>query len=52
MTEPNELLRLIHNRIPVILFPTAYDHWLAPTFQHAKLLKAMLRQYSSEELQD
>lgn len=49
-TEPNELLAPIHNRMPVILAPTAYDQWLNPTFQRAESLKALLRPYSSEEL--
>lgn len=49
-TEPNELLRPIHNRMPVILASTAYDQWLDPTFQHGESLKALLRPYSSEEL--
>jgi putative SOS response-associated peptidase YedK len=49
-TEPNELLRPIHNRMPVILAPTAYDQWLDPTFQQAASLQALLRPYPSEEL--
>jgi len=49
-TGPNELLRPIHNRMPVILASTAYDKWLDPTVQHAEPLKALLRPYSSEEL--
>jgi len=49
-TDPNELLKPIHNRMPVILAPTAYDQWLDPTVQHAESLKALLRPYPSEEL--
>jgi putative SOS response-associated peptidase YedK len=49
-TEPNELLRPIHNRMPVILAPTAYDQWLDPTFQQTEPLKALLRPYSGEDL--
>lgn len=49
-TEPNELLRPIHNRMPVILDPTAYDQWIDPTVQQAEPLKALLRPYPSEEL--
>jgi len=48
--EPNELMRPIHNRMPVILPPTAYDQWLDPTFQYAEPLKALLRPYPSDEL--
>jgi putative SOS response-associated peptidase YedK len=29
-TEPNELLAEIHNRMPAILPPSAYDQWLTP----------------------
>jgi len=50
-TDPNELLRPIHNRMPVILAPTAYDLWLDPTVQQGDSLKALLRPYPSEELQ-
>jgi len=45
MAEPNELLRPIHNRMPVILSPTAYDQWLDPTVQQTAPLKALLRPY-------
>ncbi len=40
----------IHNRLPVILGPAAYDQWLDLTFQQPGPLKALLRPYSSEEL--
>ena len=49
-TEPNDLIRPIHNRMPVILSPTAYDQWLDLSFQHVEPLKALLRPYPSEEL--
>jgi putative SOS response-associated peptidase YedK len=29
-TEPNDLLKSVHNRMPVILAPEDYDRWLAP----------------------
>ncbi|MEM9584774.1 MAG: SOS response-associated peptidase [Pseudomonadota bacterium] len=29
-TTPNDLMAEIHNRMPVILSPTDYDHWLDP----------------------
>ena len=50
-TDPNELLRPIHNRMPVILVPTSYDQWLDPTVQQADSLLALLRPYPSEALQ-
>jgi len=49
-TEPNELLRPIHNRMPVILAPSAYDQWLDPTVHDAESLKSQLCPYPSEEL--
>jgi len=49
-TDSNELLRPIHNRMPVMLAPTSYDQWLDPTFQQAESLKTLLRPYPSEEL--
>ena len=49
-TEPNELLRPIHNRMPVILSPTSYDQWLDPTVQDTVPLKALLRPYPGDEL--
>jgi len=49
-TEPNDLMRPIHNRMPVILSPASYDQWLDPTFQQIARLNALLRPYPSEEL--
>jgi putative SOS response-associated peptidase YedK len=49
-TEPNELLRPIHNRMPVILASTAYDQWLDPTVQQTAPLKTLLRPYPSDKL--
>jgi putative SOS response-associated peptidase YedK len=49
-TEPNDLMRSIHNRMPVILAPASYDQWLDLTFQQAEPLQALLRPYPSEEL--
>lgn len=49
-TEPNDLMAPIHNRMPVILAPTAYDQWLDPTFQQVEPLRALLRPYPSEDL--
>lgn len=49
-TEPNELLRPIHDRMPVILPADTYEHWLDPTVQDVNFLQALLRPYPSEEL--
>lgn len=47
-TEPNDLLRPVHNRMPVILEPKYYDLWLDPGVQEAELLQPLLRLYPSE----
>lgn len=49
-TEPNGLMKPIHNRMPVILAPTSYDQWLDPTFQKIETLNGLLRPYQSDEL--
>jgi putative SOS response-associated peptidase YedK len=36
-TEPNELVRPIHDRMPVIVDPSDYDRWLAPDGDAAAL---------------
>lgn len=49
-TEPNSLLRPVHNRMPVILVPKNYDLWLDPGVQKAELLRPLLCPYPSEAL--
>lgn len=49
-TEPNDFMRPIHNRMPVILPPVSYGQWLDPNFQQIERLNALLRPYPSEEL--
>lgn len=49
-TEPNELMRPIHNRMPVVLPAEAYPQWLDPTVQDVDSLKTLLRPYPSEDL--
>jgi len=49
-TEPNELLRPIHNRMPVILKPQDYNLWLDPAVQQPELLQPLLRPYPSEAM--
>lgn len=44
-TGPNELVRPIHDRMPVILPPEAYDLWLDPTVRSAEPLLPLLRPY-------
>jgi putative SOS response-associated peptidase YedK len=49
-TEPNELLRPIHNRMPVILPAEDYQPWLDREVQDSKQLAPLLRPYPSEAM--
>jgi putative SOS response-associated peptidase YedK len=49
-TEPNDLLRPLHNRMPVILHPDDYDLWLNPQIQEAEPLQRLLYPYPPEEM--
>lgn len=49
-TEANELLRPIHDRMPVILAPKDYDLWLDPTVQKLEPLQQLLCPYQSEAM--
>ena len=50
-TEPNEVMRPIHNRMPVILSPDAYATWLNPAIQEPRRLASLLVPYSGNALQ-
>jgi putative SOS response-associated peptidase YedK len=49
-TTPNELVTQIHNRMPVILAPEAYDVWLDPAEQSPDRLDAWLKPYPATEM--
>jgi putative SOS response-associated peptidase YedK len=49
-TEPNELVREIHNRMPVILDRDSYLSWLDPSEKHPQDLQGLLRPYPSADL--
>lgn len=49
-TAPNELVKEIHNRMPVILDPAAYDLWLDPAERSAGELDEWLRPYPAEQM--
>ncbi|MBN1486971.1 MAG: SOS response-associated peptidase [Anaerolineae bacterium] len=49
-TTPNELVQPIHDRMPVILPPAAYDLWLAPGEQSASVLQSLLKPYPAVEM--
>ena len=49
-TEPNELLASIHNRMPVILPPEAFDQWLDPAEQPASRLQPLLQPFPADQM--
>jgi putative SOS response-associated peptidase YedK len=49
-TEPNDMLRPIHNRMPVILNPTEYDLWLDLDCSNTKQLQPLLCPFPSEAM--
>lgn len=48
VTEANELLRPIHNRMPVILAPTHWNEWLELGARDAHILQSLLKPYPKE----
>ena len=49
-TEPNELLRPVHNRMPVLVDPADFDQWLdTKSFQGADV-QPLMRPFSDEEM--
>jgi len=50
-TEPNALMQPIHNRMPVILSPQDYDHWLDPSQQRREALQPLLCAYDADAMQ-
>jgi putative SOS response-associated peptidase YedK len=49
-TEPNELLQAVHNRMPVILPPEAWELWLDPAAQHPGEVEHLLRPFPAEAM--
>ena len=49
-TTPNSLLAPIHNRMPVILPPDAYEHWLTPGEVDAQATQPLLKPYPADEM--
>ena len=49
-TEANEVLRPVHDRMPVILHPDEYETWLDTDVRKLGLIKEMLRPYPAEEM--
>ena len=49
-TEPNELMSLLHNRMPVILHPRDYEKWLNPSPQTPDQLMPLLKPFPASEM--
>ena len=49
-TESNELIRPIHDRMPVIVAPEDYDRWLDRATTRPEVLEPLLRPYPSEQM--
>jgi putative SOS response-associated peptidase YedK len=50
-TEPNQLLKPIHNRMPVILPDSAYQQWLQPGEVDVQKLNPLLRPFDADQMQ-
>lgn len=49
-TDANELMRPVHNRMPVILHPKDYERWLDSELKELEQLQPLLRPYSTQEM--
>jgi putative SOS response-associated peptidase YedK len=49
-TQPNGILKPIHNRMPVILAKQDFEKWLDPEWHEAKGLIALLKPYPEKEM--
>ncbi|HEV2581867.1 MAG TPA: SOS response-associated peptidase [Ktedonobacteraceae bacterium] len=49
-TQPNELVATIHDRMPAILLPEAYESWLDPSIKDEQLLSHWLAPYPAEAM--
>jgi putative SOS response-associated peptidase YedK len=49
-TDANDLVRPLHNRMPVILDPADFDLWLDPGVQNAEAVRPLLRRYPAEAM--
>lgn len=49
-TAANSLSRPIHDRMPVLLTPPAFDLWLDPEIDDARALQELLQPFPSDEL--
>jgi len=49
-TEPNDLMSLIHNRMPAILHPRDYSKWLDPAAQTPESLQPLIKPFSADAM--
>ncbi len=49
-TEPNQMMEQIHNRMPAILKPEAYESWLDPQERRPDELDELLGPYPAEDM--
>ena len=49
-TRPNELMKRIHNRMPVILPPEAFDEWLDPAARSPDRLNTLLQPFDAAQM--
>jgi putative SOS response-associated peptidase YedK len=50
VTEANELMHPIHERMPVILDPDDYDAWMEPDVEEAFKLQSLLKPFASAKM--
>lgn len=50
VTEANEKIRTIHDRMPVILDPEDYETWLDPGIEDLETLQPLLRSYPGDRM--
>lgn len=50
-TEPNELMRRLHDRMPVIVPKDLEDRWLDPELGDPETLEAILKPYPADEME-
>ena len=50
-TQPNDLLKPLHNRMPVILHPRDYNLWLDPEIQDTSALRPLFHPYPPHDME-
>jgi putative SOS response-associated peptidase YedK len=51
MTEPNDLLRPIHDRMPVIVKKELEDFWIDPSSHNSQNLFSILKPYPAVDME-